>query len=164
MNNGKALLICGKTASGKTVYAHELAKRNHAVILSVDELMLGILGNDLGGSHDEFAERTQKYLFDKSLEILRCGTNVILDWGFWTREKRDEARRFFDLHGICCEMHYVDVSDDIWEKNIAARNAAVLAGDTQAYIVDHGLREKLSAAFELPEKSEIDIWYISRRE
>ena len=158
----KAMLICGKIASGKTVYARELAQREKAVILSVDEITLRVFGGDLGERHDEIARRTQAYLFDKSLEVLRCGTSVILDWGFWTRGKRGEARAFYEAHGFSWEMHYVDAPEDIWERNIEKRNADVLAGKTQAYLVDQGLREKLEAAFEAPERREIDVWYVNR--
>lgn len=157
----KVLLICGKIASGKTVYARTQAEEENAVILSVDEITLGILGGDLGDRHDEIALRTQAYLFDKSVEILQRGTNVILDWGFWTRAKRKEAREFYMSQGFECEMHYVDVPQDVWERNIEKRNAYVLAGDAQAYLVDQGLREKLEAVFEPPQESEIDVWYVN---
>ena len=73
---------------------------NKAVILSVDEIMLSLFGLYAGEKHDEYTERIQKYLFEKSLEIVEAGTSVILDWGFWTREKRTEAREFYKSKNI----------------------------------------------------------------
>ena len=155
----KAILLCGRIASGKTVYAQHICKEENAVLLSVDEITIGILGGDLGEKHDEIAQRTQKYLFGKSLEILSGGASILLDWGFWTREKRREAREFYESRGIPCEFHYLDTPDEVWEKNIKTRNQAVLQGKTDAYYVDEGLRRKLEAAFEIPEPQEIDVWY-----
>ena len=157
----KAFLLCGKIASGKSVYAKMLCEREKAVPLSVDELVLSILGGDLGEKHDEITERVQAYLFDKSLDILRTGSNVLLDWGFWTKARRDAARAFYESRGIECEFHYIDVPDEVWHRNIEIRNKAVLEGKTAAYYMDEGLMIKLQSLFEAPEKEEIDVWYIN---
>ena len=157
----KVLLVCGKIASGKSVYAKMLCERENAVLLSVDELVLSILGSDLGEKHDEITERVQAYLFEKSVEIARAGSNVLLDWGFWTSEKRRGARTFYESRGIVCEFHYIDVPDAVWHKNIAIRNEAVLDGKSDAYYVDDGLMRKLQSLFEAPEKDEIDVWYVN---
>lgn len=157
----KAVLLCGKIASGKSVYAERYLLNHCAVLLSVDEITIGVLGGDLGQKHDEIAERTQAYLFDKSLQILRAGTDVLLDWGFWTRERRAAARAFYESRGIVCEFHYLDTPERTWRRNIAARNQAVLDGHVQAYFVDDGLLHKLNAAFEPPAREEIDVWLVN---
>jgi len=157
----KAILLCGKIASGKSVYAQSLCRQENAVLLSVDEITIGVLGGDLGEKHDEIAERVQQYLFQKSLEMIAAGVNVLLDWGFWTRERRTAARAFYGNHGIVCEFHYIDVSDEIWHRNIDKRNRAVLAGETSAYYMDEGLMQKLQSAFQKPDRSEIDVWYVN---
>ena len=84
-------------------------------------------------------------------EIAAAGCNVVLDWGFWTRAERADISRFFQDQGVPYEWHYIAVSPEAWQRNIAARNAAVLAGETQDYYVDEGLLEKIQAAFE-PDK------------
>lgn len=157
----KVILLCGKIASGKSVYAERIKKEENAVLLSVDELVLSILGNDLGEKHDEITGRVQAYLFDQSVEIVQAGSNVLLDWGFWTKEKRASARVFYDSRGIESEMHYIDTPDNVWRRNIEIRNSAVLAGQTNAYYVDEGLLQKLKAAFEVPDRAEIDVWHVN---
>lgn len=157
----KAILLCGKIASGKSVYAKELCERENAVLLSVDELVLSVLGSDLGEKHDEITERVQAYLFQKSLDIIHAGSNVLLDWGFWTKTRRGVARAFYESRGIACEFHYIDVPDEVWHRNIEIRNRAVLAGQTSAYFMDEGLRRKLESLFEEPEREEIDVWYVN---
>jgi len=157
----KVILLCGKIASGKSVYAKRICKEENAVMLSVDELVLSVLGSDLGEKHDEITQRVQAYLFEKSLDIVRAGTNVLLDWGFWTRERRAAARVFYEERGVACEFHYIDVPDDVWHRNIEIRNRAVLAGKTDAYHVDDGLMKKLESLFEAPSREEIDVWFVN---
>lgn len=157
----KVIMLCGKIASGKSVYAKALCDRDCIVLLSVDELILSVLGSELGERHDEIAERVQTYLFKKSLEMIRAGSDVLLDWGFWTKARRRAARTFYESRGIACEVHYIDVPDEVWHRNIEIRNRAVLEGATNAYYMDEGLMRKLEALFEAPEKTEIDVWYVN---
>ena len=65
----KIFLICGKICSGKSTYAEQMRIQNHAVLLSVDEITLALFGQHCGDNHDDYVERTQNYLFDKSLEL-----------------------------------------------------------------------------------------------
>lgn len=159
----KAIMICGKICSGKSFYAERLRKERGAVLLSVDEITLALFGQHIGEKHDEICERTQRYLFEKSLEILGTGIDVILDWGFWQRGERDFARNFYESRGIPCEFHYVNVSDEMWEKNIYERNRAVSEGRTEAYFMDEALAAKFGRMFDTPDRSEIDVWYENTR-
>lgn len=155
----KVILTCGKICSGKSTYAHKLRTENNAVLLSVDEITLALFGRDAGENHDTMVERTEKYLFEKSAEIIRTGINVVLDWGFWTKAERDFAKEFYRSRGIAYEFHYIDISDETWHANLTKRNGEVLAGKTSAYYVDDGLAKKFEAIFEVPDRSEMDVWY-----
>ena len=150
----KAILICGKVGSGKTYYAKNLLKSGNAVLLSIDEIMLSLFGNDAGDKHSFYAERTQKYLFAKSLEILSSGIDVILDWGFWRREKRDEAREFYSSAGYSCEMYYISVSERDWRRNLAVRNASFDADNPTAYYIDDDIAKVFASRFEPPAEDE----------
>lgn len=150
--------VCGKIGSGKTTYAHKLRIRMGAALLSVDEVMLALFGRDAGEAHDALTARLQQYLLRKSCEMAASGIPVILDWGFWTKEKRQAVAAFYRERGIPCQFHYLAVDDTLWRARIRQRNADVLAGKTDAYPVDEGLMEKFSRLFEPPDKSEIDVW------
>ncbi len=154
----KAILICGKICSGKSVYARRLRLKNKAVLLSVDEIMLAMFGLYTGEKHDEYTDRLQEYLFKKSLEIIETGNDVILDWGFWTADKRAAAREFYKSRNIAYEFHYMDVSDETWKERILNRNNAVSAGDNSAYFIDSNLAAKFETLFEAPDKNEMDVW------
>ena len=153
----KVILICGKLCSGKSTYAEALCTRRKAVLLSVDEIMLALFGQYAGDKHDEYAQKTKAYLFEKSLKILSAGTDVVLDWGFWTKEDRDYAKVFYSARGVTCELHYIDISDEVWRTRLRQRNHAVSVGEANAYFVDEDLAAKFDAIFEPPEKDEIDV-------
>lgn len=154
----KAHLICGKICSGKSTCAKKLAEERNAVILSCDEVTWELFDNDLREKHDEMSVRIQRYLLCKAVEITRAGTDVILEWGFWTVENRRAIREFFTRESIETVWYYIAVSPEVWEQRIHERNAAVLAGKSHDYFLDDGLRGKLEGLFKEPEREEIDAW------
>ena len=160
----KAILLCGKVGCGKTTYAKKLMKERVAVLLSVDEIMLALFGNDAGDMHHYYSERTQGYLYQKSLEILEQGIDVILDWGFWTKATREAAGKFFEDAGYAHEMHYIAVTDELQRRNLSARNAAFLNGDHSAYYVDEATASIFNARFEEPSENEADIVFVNKLE
>lgn len=156
----QVILLCGKICSGKSTYVHRLQQAMpSASLLSCDDLMLTLFPEGAGEYHDTLSTRARAYLFSLSLEILARGSDVILDWGFWTKQWRETARDFYRERGIPCTLHYIDIAPDVWQRHIQARNQAVLAGDTTAYFVDEGLLDKVSAMFEEPAEDEVDIRY-----
>ncbi len=116
--------------------------------------------NKQGKGYHAFAKKVNLYLRKKSIEIVKAGCTVILDWGFWTKAERDEIKKYANHHGILLEMHYIDIDDKNWHENIEARNRDVLAGKGgSSFYVDEGLFQKVSSLFEVPSKEEIDVWY-----
>ncbi len=156
--SGKVIAVCGKICSGKSAYSEGLRKENSAVILSVDEIMLSLFGNDAGEAHDTYTERLQSFLMNKSLEFIEAGVSVILDWGFWTKEKRNAVKTFYRSRNIPFELHYISLSGSVWKERILKRNSDVSSGKTEAYFIDEGLMEKFNRIFETPEREEIDVW------
>ena len=160
----KVILICGKICCGKSYYAKDLKQKEKAVILSCDELTSILFDNNLGEKHDEMSKRIWLYLFKKSCDIVEAGCNVILDWGFWTKQNRDFAKKYFNDNNIKCEMHYIDVDDKTWQKNIEERNKRVLEGNGGSdYYLDEGLLKKLLSMWEKPSQNEIAVWYKLKR-
>lgn len=150
----KVIALCGKICSGKTHHAKELCRQLPAVSLSCDELTLELFDGSLGEKHDAMAARIQALMLRKAVEIVRAGANVVLDSGFWKRTDREEAVRFFREADVELEWHYLDVGDETWKRNIAARNEAVLRGDERSYFVDEGLLQKCLSLFEAPSRDE----------
>ncbi len=154
----QVILLCGKIASGKTHYAAALQASQRSVLLSSDALMLTMFENNEGEYHDLLAARAHRYLLALAEEIVRGGCDVILDWGFWTKQSRTEVRQYFAQRQIPTRLHYMDIADDIWRQRIAKRNAAVQRNEVQAYFVDEGLLQKLLGRFEIPTADEVDVY------
>ncbi len=95
---------------------------------------------------------------NKSLEILGAGTDVVLDWGFWTPQFRAKVSMFYKQNGINTEWHYLDIEKSNWDRNIEKRNSDVLNNKTTDYYVDCGLLNKLERLFVAPTVDEIDVW------
>ena len=153
----KVIMTCGKICSGKSTYAQKLRLEYSAVILSVDEITLALFGNEAGEKLDNYVCRAENYLYNNSLEIIETGTNVILDWGFWTKSERELARDFYNSHGIENEFQYINITDEEWHRRIEKRNSDISAGRLNAYYVDSGLAEKFGRIFEPPATDEIDV-------
>ena len=102
---GKVITICGKICSGKSYYSKQLKLIENAVILSCDELTNVLFDNDLGDKHDAITKRIWKYLLLKAEDIIKTNTNVILDWGFWSKADRDYVNKYFTSKNIKCEWH-----------------------------------------------------------
>lgn len=156
----KVILICGKICSGKTYYARELKNSLNAVILSTDEATFDLINNEQGEFYNIFVQRVNGYLKKKACEIVKAGANVILDWGFWTREERREITDFFRKSEITIQWHYIDIDNALWEKQINERNKRIQKGRGGSdFYLDEGLKAKLLSKFEAPEPEEIDVWH-----
>ena len=142
--------------SGKSTYAAKLSTEKSAPVLSCDGLMLAMFDERLGNDHERISAKAQAYLFYLAMQHAKLGIPVILDWGFWTKQSRLEANRFFREHEIPVEWHYVEVSDEMWRHNIEKRNASHTPG---TYFVDENLMKKCLSRFEAPQREEMDIWY-----
>lgn len=78
---------------GKTSFATKLAAGGRCVALSHDEWIVGLLGT--GPSSEDFqrfAAPVHELLWRQTEKIVAAGCDVALDFGFWTRAKRDTAR------------------------------------------------------------------------
>ena len=158
----RVMAICGKICSGKSYYARRLKDMENAVILSTDEATFDLIKNEQGEFYNVFADRVNKYLRKKAAEIVAIGCNVILDWGFWTKEERKEITDYFNAHGIDVEWHYIDIAQARWEKLIEQRNKKIEDGNGGSdFYLDEGLMGKLLSKFEEPTREEIDVWYIN---
>ena len=156
----KVYLICGRICSGKTWYAEQLREKVHAVILSTDEVTYDLTDNAQGEGYPAFARRVNLYLRKKAVQIVRAGASVILDWGFWTRTDRQEISEYYRAAGIEYEWHYMDFSEEQWERNIAERNRQIEAGSGGPdFYVDERLKKKVLSLFETPQREDMDIWY-----
>lgn len=158
----KVIAVCGKICSGKSYYAKQLKEKINAVILSTDEATFDLINNEQGEFYNIFAKRVKNYLAKKAVEIVKAGCNVILDWGFWTKQERREITDYFSEQGIDVEWHYIDIDDERWHQLIEKRNNRIKDGNGGSdFYLDQCLMDKLLSEFEKPSESEMDVWFVN---
>ena|GEM_PF-930997 len=155
---GKVILICGKMGSGKTTYANELAEKINAVIVSHDEIMLGLFGGEL---YEKNKEQFYKYhswvdAYTKRIagQVAKAGAIVIFANGFWARAERDELRKFYSGMGVACELHYVDTPEEQRRRNIQKRKDDIRRGELGYILTDE---KDINHFFEPPDDNEMDF-------
>lgn len=93
-------LMVGLPGSGKTTLARSLEREHSALRLTVDEWHVELFGNDVHDDssdadwavHDARHTAIEARLWQTAARALELGVDVVLDFGFWTRQERDEFR------------------------------------------------------------------------
>ena len=108
----------------KTTLAKKLGHERSALRLTPDEWQLGLFGQDAEEpEHDERHLFIEAMLWDIASRPLELGTKVILDFGFWAREEREDYRLRAKRLGASSEVHFLDVPKDELLRRLAVRNS-----------------------------------------
>jgi predicted kinase len=117
-------LMVGLPCSGKTTLAKELEREQFALRLTVDEWHIQLFGQDAEDlEHDARHSLIEMMLWKIASRALELEMNVILDFGFWAREEREDYRSRAKELGASSEVHFLDVTTDELMHRLAARNS-----------------------------------------
>src|SRR5215831_2248292 len=83
-------LLVGLPGAGKTTKARQLEVEASALRLTLDEWMIPLFGRNDQAERDALEGR----LIWIALRALELHTNVILDFGFWSKDERSSLRWF----------------------------------------------------------------------
>lgn len=142
-----AHLIHGFVGVGKTTYALKLEQDLPALRFSIDEWMIALYGqNPPENKFEEYHSRTTRLIWNIAIRTLELGQDVILDFGFWRRTSRDEARQ--RLHSIGAEaiLYWVTCTDETMKTRVLNRTAEM---PEHALYVDEGAIDSFRKRFEL---------------
>lgn len=117
-------LIHGFVGVGKTTYARQLEKDTAAIRFTHDEWMVRLYGHN--PPEDAFADydsRVAAVIWDVTIKLLALGTDVILDFGFWSRAARDEARAIAQAAQAEVKLHFITCSEEVMRERVATRNS-----------------------------------------
>src|SRR5512147_1079844 len=116
-------LMVGLPCSGKTTRAKELEYEVSAIRLTPDEWHVNLFGHDIfDPDHDKRHSLIEDMLWQIAARALWLGTNIILDFGFWAKEERDDYRLRARKLGARSEIVFMDVHEEELMKRVKARN------------------------------------------
>jgi predicted kinase len=116
--------MVGLPCSGKTTLAKKLEQELSALRLTPDEWQVALFGQDAAEpEHDARHSLIESMLWNIASRALELGTSVILDFGFWAREEREDFRQRAKRLGASSEVHFLDVSKEELLRRLAVRNS-----------------------------------------
>ena len=147
-------LMVGLPCSGKTSLARKLEDERSALRLTPDEWQLRLFGQDAEDpEHNVRHALIEALLWEVASRALVLGTNVILDFGFWAREEREDYRSRARQLGASSEVHFLDVPPEELLRRLARRNAQ---RSPLAFPISAELMHPWMAFFQKPTPDELE--------
>ncbi|WP_448612869.1 AAA family ATPase [Modestobacter sp. URMC 112] len=115
------VLLVGLPGSGKTTRARELERTRGALRLTPDEWMLPLFGAAEAGDRRDVLEGRLIWVALRAVEL---GTDVVLDFGLWSRQERAALRWLAAAVGADCTTTYLPVDPDTQLQRVRDRYAA----------------------------------------
>jgi predicted kinase len=92
-------------------------------------------------------------LWELASRALVLGTNVILDFGFWAREEREDYRSRAKQLGASSEVHFLDVPEQELLRRLARRNAQQ---SLMSFYITEEMMQAWIAFFQKPTLDELE--------
>lgn len=145
------IMMCGVSGSGKTTYARQREREGY-VRLSIDETVweqYGRYGVDYPAErYEEITTVVEEQLRLRLLTLLQEGKNVVIDFSFWSRERRDRYRALIEAAGASLELVYLKADLELLRHRLDLRNQTVSANS--AYEITEEILLRHFYGFEEP--------------
>jgi predicted kinase len=146
--------MVGLPCSGKTTLARKLEYERSALRLTPDEWQLRLFGQDAEEpEHDARHGLIEALLWEVASRALVLGTDVILDFGFWAREEREDYRLRAKQLGASSEVHFLDAPGDELLRRLVRRNSRP---SSTAFHISEEMMKPWIASFQKPTPDELE--------
>ena len=150
MRQPTLFLTVGLPCTGKTTAARRIEIEHDALRLTKDEWVKALYGHDNPPSATDVIEGR---LIQIGLRALELGTNVVLDYGLWSRDERSALRRAAADRGATVQLRYFETTPAEQRRRRDQRQAE--APHSTWPMSDEELAG-WAAAFEIPTRGELD--------
>lgn len=148
-------LLHGFTGAGKTTFAKKLETEIGAVRFSPDEWMVKLYGNNPPEEYfAEYFERVESLIWQVAAQVLAVEVDVILDFGFWSRASRDEAREKAQILKAESKLYFISTPEPIMKERVLQRTQNLPEG---ALVIDENAFELFKTRFEPLGEDEVHI-------
>jgi predicted kinase len=150
------VMMCGVAGSGKTTFSQQLEKEGF-VRLSIDE--------EIWASHGRYGldypiEKIEEYKMEAEnklrnllIKLISEKKQVVIDFSFWERAKRDKYKQLIENSGGKWKLIYIKVHPDDLRERLKIRNKRF---DANAFPVTEEILDSYLIGFEIP-KNEGEI-------
>lgn len=142
-------LLVGLPGAGKTTKARQLEVEASALRLTTDEWMIPLFGRDNPAAARDALEGRLIWI---ALRALQLQTNVILDFGFWSKDERSSLRWIARQIGAKSQVIYLPIDREAQLKRV--QNRFVETPD-QTWQVSEEELTKWRTFFEEPDEAEL---------
>lgn len=150
MRRPTLFLTVGLPCTGKTTAARRIEVEHDALRLTKDEWVKALYGHENPRSASDVIEGR---LIEIGLRALELGTDVVIDFGLWSRDERSALRQAAADRGARVEMRYCDVTPAEQRRRLDRRQ--VDAPHTTWPMSDDELA-RWAADFDIPTPGELD--------
>ncbi|WP_339317017.1 ATP-binding protein [Paenibacillus sp. FSL R10-2734] len=146
------VMMCGVAGSGKTTFAQKLEKEGFAR-LSIDEdiwATYGRFGMDYPEQNYElYKEQSEIKLRGELRNLILAKQDVVIDFSFWQRQRRNDYKQLIEAHGGVWELIYLKVQPDELRQRLLIRSERFDAN--AAFTITEDTLTRFLSGFETPE-------------
>lgn len=145
------VMMCGVAGSGKTTFSKGLENEGF-VRLSIDEEIWatkGRYGVDFPIEKiEEYKKEAEETLRSRLIGLIRQKQEVVIDFSFWDRARRDRYKKLIEDSGGKWKLVYLKVHPDDLRERLQLRNQRF---DANSFPISEELLSSYLEGFEIPE-------------
>lgn len=150
MQRATLFLTVGLPGTGKTTAARLIEAEHNALRLTKDEWMKALFGSENPSSASDVIEG---HLIRIGMRALELGTNVVLDFGLWSRDERSALRQAAADRGASVVMRYFDLAPDERRKRLERR---LVEAPHETWPISEEEIAEWAMKFDVPSAAELD--------